>query len=366
MSATPDRLSQAERTELARMAPVPAERDLPTGRHQLHKERLMSHILHDIEQARTDEGSGLEQRAGRDGKARRPWLLRPAFLVPALTAALALALPAVNLALPRVLHHLSNHTVGQPTVNAPVIAVQSGSTKGVAVLMDRIATAAASQPAVPVSANQFVYVKSEIAFAQETMSQSFTGPWKMDRLHQREVWLPQDLTRTGLIRENGEDITLHPAGGRPGIYNPTYQWLASLPTDPAALLKKIYADTKGRGAGPDDEAFNMIGELLRESIIPPKVNAALYRAAAKIPGVVVVPHSVDAAGRQGVGVARVDASGERDEWIFDKKSLTYLGERDYLVRDTANGKAGMLVGTTAVLARGVADQTGQTTPVRTS
>lgn len=108
----------------------------------------------------------------------------------------------------------------------------------------------------------------------------------------------------------------------------------------------------------------MIGELLSESIIPPKVNATLYRAAAKIPGV-VVPDSVDAAGRHGVGVARVDASGERDEWIFDKKSLTYLGERDYLARDTTNGKAGMLVGTTAVLARGVADQTGQTTPVRT-
>jgi hypothetical protein len=224
---------------------------------------------------------------------------------------------------------------------------------------------AASQPAVAVRTNQFVYVKSEIAFAQETIAQSFTGPWKMDRLHQREVWLPQDLTRTGLIRENNQDTTLHPSPGQPGINNPTYQWLASLPTDPAALLKKIYADTLGHGAGPDDEAFDMIGELLRESIMPPEVNAALYRAAAKIPGVVVVPDSVDAAGRHGVGIARVDATGERDEWIFDKKSLTYLGERDYLVRDTSNGKAGMLVGTTAVLARGVADQTGQTA-VRTS
>ncbi|WP_346279211.1 CU044_5270 family protein [Pseudonocardia sp.] len=348
---------------MARLAPVPAARDLPAGRHQLHKERLMRHILHDIEQARTGEGSGLGQRAGRDEKARRPWPLRSAVLVPALTAA-ALALSAVTVALPVVRHHLST-TESQPGVNAPVIAVQPGSAQGLAVLMDRIATVAASQPAVPVRANQFIYVKSEVAFAQESMQKSFQGPWKMDRLHQREVWLPQDLTRTGLIRENGKDITQHPAPGQPGIYNPTYQWLASLPTDPAALLKQIYADTNGHGAGPDDEAFNMIGELLRESIIAPKVNAALYRAAARIPGVVIVPDSVDAAGRHGLGIARVDDTGQRDEWIFDKKSLTYLGERDYLARDTDNGKAGMLVGTTAVLARGVADQIGQTA-VRTS
>ncbi|MDX6238915.1 MAG: hypothetical protein QOG10_3730, partial [Kribbellaceae bacterium] len=173
----------------------------------------------------------LGQRERRDEKARRPWPLRTAFLVPALTA--ALALPAVTVALPVVRHHLSmSSTESQPGVNAPVIAVQPGSTKGVAVLMDRIATVAASQPAVEVRTNQFVYVKSEIAFAQETIAQSFTGPWKMDRLHQREVWLPQDLTRPGLIRENSQDITLQPAPGQPGIYNPTYQWLASLPTDP--------------------------------------------------------------------------------------------------------------------------------------
>jgi hypothetical protein len=87
--------------------------------------------------------------------------------------------------------------------------------------------------------------------------------------------------------------------------------------------------------------------------------AALYRAAAKIPGVVLVADSVDAEGRHGVAVARTDEEGERREWIFNPTTVEYLGERSYLVRDTDLGKAGMLTGTTAVLQRGVVHKTGE-------
>jgi hypothetical protein len=138
---------------------------------------------------------------------------------------------------------------------------------------------------------------------------------------------------------------------------PTYRQLASLPTDPDALLSKIYDLTQGRGDGSDAEAFTYIGDLLRESIAPPDVTAALYRAAAKIPGVIVVPDAVDAAGRHGFGVAHV-SQGERSEWIFDSRTMQYLGEREYLVEDTPGGKAGMLTGTTAVITRGVVDKAG--------
>lgn len=64
--------------------------------------------------------------------------------------------------------------------------------------------------------------------------------------------------------------------------------------------------------------------------------------------------STDAAGRDGIGIALTDSTGERDEWIFSRTAYEYLGERDYQVRTTVNAKAGTLIGLSAVLARGVA------------
>jgi hypothetical protein len=169
-------------------------------------------------------------------------------------------------------------------------------------------------------------------------------------VHSREIWVPASQGDKGLIRERGETFGL--SGASP---NTRY---ADLPTDPAALLARVYADTRGQGNGADAAAFDFLGEALRESLLPPPVAAAIYRAAARIPGVVLVPDSVDAQGRHGIAVARTDELGERREWIFDRTTSTYLGERSYLVRDTTVGPAGMLTATTAVLTRGVVHHKG--------
>ncbi|GAB3946892.1 hypothetical protein GCM10027614_41180 [Micromonospora vulcania] len=49
----------------------------------------------------------------------------------------------------------------------------------------------------------------------------------------------------------------------------------------------------------------------------------------------------------------------RNEWIFDEQSYEYLGERSYFVADTADGPAGTVLGTTAVLQRAVVSKLGQ-------
>ncbi|MFC8263926.1 hypothetical protein ACFUNF_41605 [Streptomyces sp. NPDC057291] len=39
-------------------------------------------------------------------------------------------------------------------------------------------------------------------------------------------------------------------------------------------------------------------------------------------------HAKDAAGREGIALAHVDQqSGDRTEWIFDRKTYAYLGSR---------------------------------------
>jgi hypothetical protein len=108
--------------------------------------------------------------------------------------------------------------------------------------------------------------------------------------------------------------------------DPTYRLLQSLPTSPHALLKIINAAPLV-GPPPDQEAFTTIGDLLRESIAPPRVSAALYRAAALIPGVRVIPDTRDAIGRPGVAVSFA-FHGVQEEWIFSKTTFQLLGERD--------------------------------------
>jgi hypothetical protein len=85
--------------------------------------------------------------------------------------------------------------------------------------------------------------------------------------------------------------------------------------------------------------------------VPPDLAVALYQAAARIPGVTVVDDSMDALGRHGVAVARAD-NGGREEWIFDRDTLQFLGERDVLPDGTIGGS-------TAIVARAVVDQAGE-------
>jgi len=128
--------------------------------------------------------------------------------------------------------------------------------------------------------------------------------------------------------------------------------LQTLPTDPQALLAMIYRVEQGHGPSADQEAFVTIGDLLRDKIVPPKVSAALYRAAALIPGVTLVPGATDAIGRHGVAVAQT-AERIRTELIFNKTSLKLIGER------TIIASIGVSTDATAIISQGFVDHIGQ-------
>ncbi|WP_406098835.1 CU044_5270 family protein [Streptomyces sp. NBC_01013] len=339
---------RAEHEELVRLLPAPAERDLPPGRHLHHKETLM-HLI--------------DQDGDRATARPRASLFRPAVL-----------LPVVGLALGGVLLTTLTGT-GQDRAPAPSAAgthSQATTPRGAAVLLERVASVAAEKGEQKVTDNQFVYVRT----LQAGNEGEFGGRMKLTEPREREVWMSQKagpVIDVGLIHEDGSyfPITVgvpdgETAVGYPsGLNRPTYTWLASLPTDPDVLLRRltteITRDQDLRGT-PDQErdqaqdTFDAIGELLRETLMPPKTAAALYKAAAKIPGVTVDSEAVDAAGRHGVGVARDNArAGWRTAWIFDSTTLEYLGERSYLIRDTSMGRKGALINKSAVLKRAVVD-----------
>lgn len=74
-----------------------------------------------------------------------------------------------------------------------------------------------------------------------------------------------------------------------------------------------------------------------------------------------VDDAVDAAGRHGIAVARLDEkSGRREEWIFDRQTLAFLGERTVQVQGESGErgliKPGTVVFTNAVMTRTVVDR----------
>ncbi|MFE5089090.1 CU044_5270 family protein [Streptomyces sp. NPDC056638] len=351
---THHRSEETEGPGLTALLPPPSVPGLDPDRELLLKQALLR------EAAVTEPRGGLAPRASRP----RRRLVR--VMVPAVACALAVGgVVVVNLA------------------DAPgrggTTAAPGGRTPGTseaAQLLDRIALAAAGQEQPTVRADQFVYIESKVAFAGQSAG---GGEVTMPPAHTRQVWLSADGSRPGLLREEGEpdsllggDAPVYDLDGRgatprprtahkkaASISDPTHEYVASLPTDPDALLKLIRDETHGQGQDPDQRAFTAIGDLLAETWAPPQVGAALYQAAAKIPGVTVIDAATDAAGREGVAVART-AHGQQTQWIFDRTTYAFLGERTVLTESGDAGPAGAVVGTSAVLTRAAVDRTGET------
>ncbi|MFF0451375.1 CU044_5270 family protein [Streptomyces sp. NPDC004609] len=361
MNANPSRRHPAESDESALLMSRTA-RDLPPGRHQFHKERLMAQIHDDTRQ------SEARTAAPAPGKrTRRLRLPRPAVTLPATAAAVAGVIVAATV--------LSNGGEGG-LGTGPALTTDLGtaSTDGVPQLLDRISLAAASETTRPtVKPGQFVYIESRTAdtFVEIEGDDSSLASHP---LHTRQVWLSSDGTEGWLIDPTvndgpeGETLSLPDEQGntrKADLNGPSYDYLTKLTTDPDKLLAKIYKETEGQGNSPDQQAFSTIGDLLGESYPPAELYSALFKTAAKIPGVVVVNDAVDAAGRHGIAVARLDeTSGAREEWIFDRKTHVFLGERSVQVEERKEEdvviEPGTVMHTSAIITRDVVDGMKQT------
>ncbi|MFJ7960589.1 CU044_5270 family protein [Streptomyces sp. NPDC096319] len=348
--ADADALLRAELTELLPPPPVPE----PTAERTEH---LRHTVLRTALAASGDGATARPVRAGRPRQGLRlGWIAAP-------MAACAVVAGVAVLA-PR----------DAPAGSGRVSAGQPASPEAVRILSGA-ALAAAAAPAPNVPATGYLYVRSLVAHAGRGAE---GGAAALPPAHQREVWLSADGSRPGLLREPGAaDTELGSEGpvyevDRPGatprkttleaappsVTNPTHAYVATLPTDPAVLLRLIREQTGAGQGDPDQRAFTAIGTLLSETWAPPKVTSALYEAAARIPGVTVLPSAKDAAGREGVAVART-AHGEQTQWIFDRTTSAFLGERTVLTETTSAGSAGTVLGVSAVLAKAAAAAPGE-------
>lgn len=188
------------------------------------------------------------------------------------------------------------------------------------------ATAARSQPDVQPRPDQFVYVRT--GFPDGGV---------------REFWGSVDGTRDGLIKQGGESIPM--PGCRDGraqaikgteplpgvteecVVSPAYR--PDLPTTVDGMLSYLDANASGMPGDVNARGKDVLF-LISESYLRPAARAALYEAAARVPGLQTVPNAKDGAGRPGIGITWPVPKGSSKEAqqpvvVFDAETYAYLG-----------------------------------------
>lgn len=224
-----------------------------------------------------------------------------------------------------------------------------------ATLLGRISLAAGEQN-IAVRDDQFIYTRYQSD--TQIAAKRVTGP--------SETWESVDGSRAGWsigLDKLGKTHSIAvPPPPAVDLEYPTYKYLTTLSTDPDALLAKVRAFVAAKqarhGAGKvgdaDQAAFDVLGSLIRQTLLPPKLGAAVYRAAAKIPGVTVVRDATDVVGRHGIAVARTSRDVST-MWIFDRTTYGFLGERAVSRSD----ETGSYDSNIAVVTRAVVDKPRQ-------
>jgi hypothetical protein len=150
----------------------------------------------------------------------------------------------------------------------------------------------------------------------------------------------------GVLRANGGAFY----GNEPTVIIGTpLKEAGSLPKDPQALLDLIYDRTKGAGKSPEAEAFVTIANGLRTGVVPADLRAALYKAAALIPGVTVGNRQATVDGRTGIAIGIPSSDGvARTDIIIDPASGLVIGEQQVLLKDYPGAPAGTVTSWTSV------------------
>ncbi|MFF9186688.1 CU044_5270 family protein [Streptomyces rochei] len=206
-----------------------------------------------------------------------------------------------------------------------------------------VATTVGRPPVIEMKDGQFLYER-RVMTGEYTAYRGDTG------VVQREDWLAVTGRREGLAltgprpaaaaRLDPEAPTTEHMAMSGGV---DHRELRELPTDPRQLLAHLYRETEGQGPTHEEAVFEYISGVLEPAVLVPSLSEALYRAARRIPGVVVETGVRDRIGRTGTGLALSTSGTTRPALVFDASSFVFLG----------------VEGTTALLEIGVADRAGE-------
>jgi RNA polymerase sigma-70 factor (ECF subfamily) len=131
--------------------------------------------------------------------------------------------------------------------------------------------------------------------------------------------------------------------------------IAGLPRDPEALVRRIEAAPRAKGATDAEHVFDTLGQFLRTGLVPADLRATMFDALASLPGIVVTDDQASLDGRRGTAIGLADRSGaERRELIVDRATGDYLGERTLQTRRNGSIPAGAVIDSVSVTTAQVA------------
>jgi hypothetical protein len=335
-----DLAEDRELAELRALLRAPADRPLPSGRHAIHREALMQQLTQDPPPS---PAQASHQRTHRP--------TRRAVLAAAVASAASAGIVVVR---------VQQHPASPAAPKSPGMSTQAGIGPTAAITLDAMARDAAVMSPPAIGPDQWYYLKEKFRNTNWVINtywgfaanvNGFPGnPWPITAqpVQVEESWIAQQARQQSLVQGPGASVRW--SGSPKKMVNPTYAWLQSLPTNPHQLLEILYAESAYLGGGRSVAAFSAIGHVLSTAVLPPATEAAIYRAAALIPGVTLIRESIDMTGRTGFGIALTDSTGLQNEWIFSKATYRFLGERATQVTDApgfvaTDGGAGTTLGT---------------------
>lgn len=153
-------------------------------------------------------------------------------------------------------------------------------------------------------------------------------------------WDSVDGSKRSLTMERGNVIWEEPMKKGESVWPPR-EWskLKKLPTDPEKLVPAITTAQSIDDLSGFDwfRAYFLLGELLKQPVLPPGMRPAAYEALALVPGVKAIPGVKDSAGRTGVGIAYTGEGAQKGSYlIFDAETYEFLGFRSE--GSTASGR----------------------------
>jgi hypothetical protein len=204
------------------------------------------------------------------------------------------------IAAPLALGLVAGVTVAVLPSSPPVLTAQ--------LLADRAAAAALTDPDVP--AGQWIYVETENTFAGR-----------------RPAGVPSPMVQDGWMTADG---TISDGAGISG--NPIYPYdkLDSLPRDPAQLDAYFVSLDPVKTDNHSAVEFSQIDAMLFGMVLPPWLQAEMYRALALIPTIQVRQDVKDIAGRAGVAFLLPQTKqSEQQEIILDTSDYHLLAHADW-------------------------------------
>jgi hypothetical protein len=317
------------------------------------------------------------------GGRRRHRTLRVAAASLALSLCAATALVVVS----RVRANDSELTwSGRPTAIWPAPGHPSvGRARTEAQLVDYAARQAAAMPGRAPSPQEWIMVKVENADSSAGSGGFLFGPPDERVIGVQWVRVDWGEFSSGIsvpaTLPPGKLVTAHlrlspggPGATLGGWKSVSYSYLASLPSDPAALESVILAgNTPGKPwySGSRDAAiFSAIATLLEGQadgvLIPPELAVTMYRILQQLPGV-RFDSQTDLAGRTGLGLYMIIDGWYKQELVISPVNYTYMGDKNVAVEartivatgGTRHIAKGQVLGWGALLQSAVVQHPGQ-------